>query len=85
MDEGGIVQAAFAFSRNHPCFPRLFGEPELDKHLRKTFAQGFIGRSGNISGDSRLPLMHSRQQETFENSRLPPICLRLVAAVRRTK
>lgn len=57
MDESGIAQAASAFFRNDPYYPRPSGENELDRHLWTAFVQRFLESSRVILGESTLPRM----------------------------
>ncbi|EGP87308.1 uncharacterized protein MYCGRDRAFT_42301 [Zymoseptoria tritici IPO323] len=57
MDSSGIAQAASAFFRNDPYFPRPCGETELDLSLWTAFTQRFLRSSERILGDDVLPLL----------------------------
>lgn len=57
MDGNGIAQAASAFFRNDPYFPRPCGRTELDVQLWKNFVQRFLESSRRIVGESPLPQM----------------------------
>ncbi|KAF7187158.1 hypothetical protein HII31_11539 [Pseudocercospora fuligena] len=55
MDEQGIDQAAKAFFRNDPFYPRPDGEHENDHKLWRIFVERFLASSSVIIGDSKLP------------------------------
>lgn len=57
MDADGVEQAALAFYRNDPYFPRPCGNTQKDKVLWTIFVQHFFRSSQALLGDSPLPQM----------------------------
>ncbi|KAF7193718.1 hypothetical protein HII31_04968 [Pseudocercospora fuligena] len=71
LDEAGVEQAALAFLRNDPYFPRPCGEKKEDRKLWVVFKERFLKTSSLIlSGDSDLPgKFISRVEEMAERKR----------------
>jgi len=71
LDQAGVEQAAAAFYKNDPFYPRPASDNEADRMLWRVFRSRFLESSRAILGqESRLPqLMVQRLEEMGEERR----------------
>ncbi|KAK4978604.1 hypothetical protein LTR42_001104 [Elasticomyces elasticus] len=69
LDDAGIEQAARAFFRNDPFYPRPDWEHETDRRLWEVFSRRFLESSTAILGDARLARMMIERLEALGEER----------------
>ncbi|KAK5684886.1 hypothetical protein LTS10_002961 [Elasticomyces elasticus] len=69
LDEAGIEQAARAFFRNDPFYPRPDWEHEIDRRLWEGFSKRFLESSALILGDVKLARMMIDRLEQLGDER----------------